>query len=462
MYLLKTLPEVIRNSKDIPPREFDEKGTDNIVECLREIRKKFVGESERDALNWWNEWDKEYVATMTSSKDYVAHLARNSKVYHTPLAEYLFGLVNPLHSAWRSKLSVDSTDINPGFQWPDILAAAMPSVESESNPHPPDPRSIIVNHSVLNDILWEINEKIKGYYSYLSTSLIKDICLLMTQKVQPSGHILKSSGTKKQALIERWKRNDTVFLTSIFTPLSPNNADLIENFCSNGQIGLDIPILSRQNYTSFSKSILFEINGDQPLTNEGMDAILQLFRNRNQKTRAMVMNNGFKQSIFLNPSTFTSVMNPTSPTTTFRSIDNQFNDMVFEKFHRIFFPHLLGGVWGMVMIDIPSETIFYIYHGSPVDAEVETRELLDNIDLQFNSFLTEIIGDERQTDENINWDVSLYALNGCYSTEEYSGIFIASVMYFLVQECPVFIPLSQLKILRSKFSLWLIDGALPM
>ena len=39
MYLLKTLPEVIRNSKDIPPREFDEKGTDNIVEFLREIRK---------------------------------------------------------------------------------------------------------------------------------------------------------------------------------------------------------------------------------------------------------------------------------------------------------------------------------------------------------------------------------------------------------------------------------------
>jgi hypothetical protein len=60
----------------------------------------------------------------------------------------------------------------------------------------------------------------------------------------------------------------------------------------------------------------------------------------------MVMNNGFKQSMFLNPSTFTSIMNPTSPTTTFRSIDDQFKDMVFEKFHRIFFPHLLGGVWG--------------------------------------------------------------------------------------------------------------------
>ena len=90
MYLLKTLSEVIRNSKDIPPREFDEKGTHSIVECWREIRKRFVGESERNASNWWNEWDKEYV---TPSKDYVAHLARNSKVYFFPLAEYLFGLL---------------------------------------------------------------------------------------------------------------------------------------------------------------------------------------------------------------------------------------------------------------------------------------------------------------------------------------------------------------------------------
>jgi len=49
-FLLKTLPEVIRNSKDIPLRKFDEKRIHNIVECLREMRKKFFGE--RNALNW--------------------------------------------------------------------------------------------------------------------------------------------------------------------------------------------------------------------------------------------------------------------------------------------------------------------------------------------------------------------------------------------------------------------------
>ena len=33
MNLSKTLPQGIRNSKLIPPREFDENGTYNIMEC---------------------------------------------------------------------------------------------------------------------------------------------------------------------------------------------------------------------------------------------------------------------------------------------------------------------------------------------------------------------------------------------------------------------------------------------
>ena len=85
-----------------------------------------------------------------------------------------------------------------------------------------------------------------------------------------------------------------------------------------------------------------------------------------------------------------------------------------------------------------------------MDADLETRDLLKNIDLQFKTFLTEIIGDERQTDENVNWDVSLYALNGCYSTEEYSGIFIASVLYFLVLECPYFHSFESIKNFQIK------------
>jgi len=67
---------------------------------LKRSKEKFVGESERNALKWWNEW-KKHVVTMTSSKNYEAHLDRNFKAYHTPLAKYRFGVAIPLHSAWR-------------------------------------------------------------------------------------------------------------------------------------------------------------------------------------------------------------------------------------------------------------------------------------------------------------------------------------------------------------------------
>ena len=73
--------------------------------------------------------------------------------------------------------------------------------------------------------------------------------------------------------------------TSIFIPIKPNDANLIENVCSNGQTGLNIPISSRQNNISINKSILFEVNGDQSLENAGMDAILKLFRIRNKKNK---------------------------------------------------------------------------------------------------------------------------------------------------------------------------------
>ena len=53
---------------------------------------------------------------IASLKDYVAHLARNFQAYHTPLAAYPFGVAVLLHFAWRSKLSFDSSGINPDFE----------------------------------------------------------------------------------------------------------------------------------------------------------------------------------------------------------------------------------------------------------------------------------------------------------------------------------------------------------
>jgi hypothetical protein len=75
------------------------------------------------------------------------------------------------------------------------------------------------------------------------------------------------------------------------------------------------------------------------------------------------------------------------------------------------------------------------------------RELMNNIDRGSNGR---------------DWEVSSYPLNGSSCEEDLSGIFIATVMYFIVQECPVYIPFDQLSNMKQKFALWLIEGLLPI
>ena len=92
-YLLRRLPTIFATSAElqsIPPVEFDEKKVKNILECLLEVKRKFVGVNEIE-LAWWIEWEKLHVPVLTSASDYVRKLKELGKGYRTPLAGYLFG-----------------------------------------------------------------------------------------------------------------------------------------------------------------------------------------------------------------------------------------------------------------------------------------------------------------------------------------------------------------------------------
>jgi len=91
------------------------KGHTILSNALGNIRKKFAFAVVVTiiAFNWWIELEKEHVVRMTSSNDSIAYLAR--------VLSYSFGrgyywCANSTSCAWRSKLSVDSSNINPGIQ----------------------------------------------------------------------------------------------------------------------------------------------------------------------------------------------------------------------------------------------------------------------------------------------------------------------------------------------------------
>ena len=76
--------------------------------------------------------------------------------------------------------------------------------------------------------------------------------------------------------------------------------------------------------------------------------------------------------------------------------------------------------------------------------------------------MNELFSNELNRDEVTEWKTTTHPLNESSCPEEFIGVLILLVLYFVVQECPVYILIDQFKNIRRKFSYWLIDRALPM
>jgi hypothetical protein len=375
MYLLRNLPPTVESIKSISPQEFDEDGVKSITDCLSEMRRKFVSESELKALAWWNNWAEKHVSAFASANIYVRHQQEvHRKHFDNPLWAYLFGKEKPMTTVWNSKLSEVTSNINPGFQWPEIIAAATSSVTTDFNRHPPEPRAIFVEHTLLNDVLTVVNERIRAYYSSISTtSKVSAIKAVMNQKVQPSGNILKTANTTKPMLIERWKANDNVFLAAIFSSISPNNSNIVAQLCVYNPDDFYTPIESRKNKMVINRSILFEVNGTTSrMEFHGMNAIMMLFRNRNDQVMLREPNCAYKLSLFMNANSFSSIMNRNQAEPfDISSIDDQFIKFQVDKIYRIYFPyHQPNESWGMIIFDFNLSVIYYVDHGNESDDPV--------------------------------------------------------------------------------------------
>ena len=449
----------------IPPAPFCEKGVEQINQCLLEVKRKFiVGEYEKE-LSWWIDWEKQHVPVLTSAVDYVQKLKQSNLAYRLPLAGYLFGKLTPVDAVWRSKLSTNSSDINQNFQWPEVLATATQSVSTDFHRNVPEPRAIMVNQNELIDTLREIYVKVNAYYASLFTSSsVNAIKIKLNQKVQPSGKTMATSGESKTSLIEMWKQHDHAFVEAIFNKLSPLQLRIVEPFCLSNTADIDVLTLSQKNNISFNGLIIQEINGELPLQSTGMNTLLKLFRVRDEI--AVRNNSSYKPSLFIDVESCMAIMNYNinNEVTDMLSLDVQLGNLTkttLDKLSRIYFPYLHSdGVWGLVIIDFKFGTLYYVYHHGIQGADPELDMLLEQISKQFSMLLTEINGADTYGIKD--WDISLYPLNGSLCSEEFSGIFIATVLYYILQECPIYIPASQLTNMKQKFAYWLISGVLPM
>jgi hypothetical protein len=100
-------------------------------------------------------------------------------VAHVPLSDIL---TNKSRKIQRSNLNLPFANelIDPNFEWPELIAAAMDSVVTEQNPYPYEPRLILSTNVQLHDKLAEISQRTSSFYENIqheSKARIKEILL---------------------------------------------------------------------------------------------------------------------------------------------------------------------------------------------------------------------------------------------------------------------------------------------
>jgi hypothetical protein len=84
----------------------------------------------------WSVWESIWAPRTDNALDYLQQMRQNGKPYHIPLREFLLSRA-VVNIPGNCSCSLDRyREINPDFQWPEIIAAAMNSVLSAFNPVP--------------------------------------------------------------------------------------------------------------------------------------------------------------------------------------------------------------------------------------------------------------------------------------------------------------------------------------
>jgi len=192
-YLLRNMPPTVTS---LPPCEFPEHAYKSIMETLKEVRDRFDIYDDSDIRNAWDSWAAKWAPLSNDATEYVQQLKRNGLPYHIPLKNILLN-ANAIisdHDKWKNDMC-PVTDINIDFVWPEIIAAALNSVVSEFNPHPPNPRMYSPTDVALTEAIVLFNIKSSIFYDgVLKASTNNFLQSLIKRKIGYNGEIPAISG----------------------------------------------------------------------------------------------------------------------------------------------------------------------------------------------------------------------------------------------------------------------------
>jgi hypothetical protein len=312
IYLLKQLPN-LRNADGmllevIKPQVFPNDAKSVIEDCIKCVNDKFVGDDSKcQALEDWNMWKNTVAPIFLTVEEYLTHLSVNNILgqYHQPLAAYvcIAGKYNKGIMETAINAAVDSN-----FEWPEILAAAMPSVQTNFQRHPPLPRLYVSTAANITNCTQFYKNCTLTFYNNMTTLSLEKLKKMLVQKVSYNGYCLATTGTKAE-LINRAKTYDVQIIAYLYHPVAPallqyQNEIIVSESLLNESI-------AKVNDMDVTRVNLKQFRANSNLTSNTMNLLLELFTIRQTKLLNMFnedMKNKYRTFVFESSNTLTNIV----------------------------------------------------------------------------------------------------------------------------------------------------------
>ena len=201
-YLLKSVPH--SPTLSLPPMELVEDAYLELRRTLQSINSEYNAISDSWIREEWNKWFDQFCPRSNSALEYLDQLKAQKLAWHIPLKDILLNkdvfIVTP---DWLYRHELKGRPTNSSlFEWPEILAAAMHSVQTDMNLHPYPGRLYSPTNTQLIEERNTFKETVRGpyYEGHLRGHAMTNVKLygILRQKVGYTGVVPSNPGYIKK------------------------------------------------------------------------------------------------------------------------------------------------------------------------------------------------------------------------------------------------------------------------
>jgi len=447
----------------------------------------------------WEVWESNFIPSTNLDASAYANWGgyRETALFRRPLqrflkADFIF------KSNWNTKLPDKSDNVDSSLDWPELLAAAMPSVKTVFNPHPPESRLFaVIDQRLKNDLQrfkaitlpYYEDLKSSGHGALLTVEKIKNE--IWSKKISFNGEYPTTGSLTKAALGKCLESSDEHFLRVMYRNLSSELFMYMFNIVNNpvsspAELYKTAATIVAGNRTAIvTIQMMHQLRRTSPLRDDLLEAVLLLFESRDRRLiqanhDAHSTSETFKErsrSLFMPPECTRRLLNGDC-------IDEFIPQDIqqLREVRKMYFVHrqeaesgeALFDKLGLIEVNIEHNCIRY--HDPRIDMTVDARDLpeyfsrmLKDIAESFSIFLNRVIDNYLE-----RWPISCYhwrlpnaydrrlPVYGVLQNDCDAGIYIYAIIYYSEYACPFAFQEEDMTMLRCNLSYWILTGSLPI